>query len=77
MIAHLISGVVGIGLLAAFLGFMVVWVPAPPLIVIMIIALLLLTYDFVMELRSEMGRAKRCQANAKRRTCGRFASLAR
>ena len=59
MIAHLISGVVGIGLLAAFLGFMVVWVPAPPLIAIMIIALLLLAYDFVMELRSEMGRAKR------------------
>jgi hypothetical protein len=59
MAAHLISGVVGIGLLAAFLGFMVVWVPAPPLIVIMIIALLLLAYDFVMELRSEMGRAKR------------------
>ena len=59
MTAHLISGVVGIGMLAAFLGFMIVWVPAPPLIVIVVIALVLLSYDFVRELRSESGRAKR------------------
>ena len=51
MIAHLISGVIGIGMLAAFLGFMVVWVPAPPLIIIMILAGLLLLYDFVQTLR--------------------------
>ena len=51
MIAHLISGVIGIGMLAAFLGFMVVWVPAPPLIIIIILAGLLLLYDFVQTLR--------------------------
>ena len=39
MTAHLISGVIGIGMLAAFLGFMVVWVPAPPLIVIVVLVL--------------------------------------
>jgi len=59
MVAHLISGFVGIGGLAAFLGFMVVWVPAPPLIVIVVLALLLLSYDFIMELRAESDRAKR------------------
>lgn len=59
MTAHLISGVVGIGMLAAFLGFMIVWVPAPPLIVIVVVALALLSYDFVMELRAESARAKR------------------
>ena len=51
MAAQLISGIVGIGLLAAFLGFMIVWVPAPPLIVIVILAIGLLLYDFVQELR--------------------------
>jgi hypothetical protein len=51
MAAQLISGVIGIGMLAAFLGFMIVWVPAPPLIIIVVLALGLLTYDFVQELR--------------------------
>ena len=59
MMAHLISGVVGIGMLAAFLGFMIVWVPAAPLIVIVVLALALLSYDFIMELRAESSRAKR------------------
>jgi len=59
MIAHLISGVIGFGMLAAFLGFMIVWVPAPPLIVIVVLALALLLWDFLRELRSESGRAKR------------------
>jgi hypothetical protein len=56
MIAHLISGVVGIAMLAAFLGFMIVWVPAPPLIIIVVVALALLAYDFVMELRAESAK---------------------
>ena len=58
MIAHLISGVIGVGMLAAFLGFMLVWVPAPPLIIIVVVVLALLLYDFVRELRAESGRAK-------------------
>ena len=59
MIAHVISGVVGIAMLAAFLGFMIVWVPAPPLIVIVVLVLGLLCYDFIRELRAESSRAKR------------------
>jgi len=49
--AQLISGVIGIGMLVAFLGFMLVWVPAVPLIVIVVLSLALLLYDFVQELR--------------------------
>ena len=59
MIANLIAGVAGVGMLAAFLGFMIVWVPAPPLIIIVVLVLVLLSYDFIMELRAGSGRAKR------------------
>jgi hypothetical protein len=59
MTAHLISGVIGVGMLATFLGFMLVWVPAPPLIIIVVLVLALLLYDLAMELRAESGRAKR------------------
>jgi hypothetical protein len=51
MIAHLIAGILGIGGLVTFLGIMVWWVKAPPLIIIMILALVLLLYDFVQTLR--------------------------
>jgi hypothetical protein len=51
MMAHLISGVIGIAMLAAFLGFMIVWVPAPPLIIIVVVVMALLLYDFVQTLR--------------------------
>jgi hypothetical protein len=51
MFSHLIAGVVGIGMLAAFLGFMLVWVPAPPLIIIVVLSMALLLYDFVQTLR--------------------------
>jgi len=51
MMAHLISGVIGIGALAAFLGFMLVWVPALPLIIIVVVVMALLLYDFVQTLR--------------------------
>jgi hypothetical protein len=51
MIANLIAGVAGIGMLATFLGFMLVWVPAPPLIFIVVVVIALLVYDFVQTLR--------------------------
>ena len=51
MIANLIAGVAGVGMLAAFLGFMIVWVPAPPLIVIVVFVIALLLYDLVQTLR--------------------------
>jgi hypothetical protein len=51
MIAQLISGIIGIGLLTAFLGIMLWWVKAPPLIIIVVLVLVLLIYDFVQTLR--------------------------
>ena len=51
MIAQLIAGVLGIGMLATFLGIMVWWVKAPPLIIIVIGVMVLLVWDFVQTLR--------------------------
>jgi fatty acid desaturase len=51
MIAQLIAGVIGIGLLVTFLGIMVWWVKAPPLIIIIVVVIALLIYDFVQTLR--------------------------
>jgi uncharacterized membrane protein YfcA len=53
MTTILISGIIGIGGLAIFLGIMLVWVPAPPRIVICVGVMLLLIYDFVITLREE------------------------
>ncbi|MEX2129750.1 MAG: hypothetical protein WD871_16140 [Xanthobacteraceae bacterium] len=46
-----IGGVIGIALYAAFLGFMLLWVPAPPLIVIVVVCTALLLFDFYHTLR--------------------------
>jgi hypothetical protein len=46
-----ITGIIGIVLLSTFLAFMLVWVPAPPLIIIMVGVVLLLIYDFVRTVR--------------------------
>lgn len=48
----LITGIIGIAMLVTFLAFMVWWVPAPPLIVIMASVVALLLYDFVQTLRN-------------------------
>ncbi len=37
----------------AFLAFMVIWVPAPPLIIIMVSVMILAVVDFVQSLRSK------------------------
>ena len=52
MIMTAICGVIGIAMVTAFLGFMVVWVQAMPIIIIVVGVLLLLIYDFVQEIRS-------------------------
>lgn len=51
MIVTLIVGLIGIGLLIGFLGVMLWWVPATPLIVIVVGVLALLLYDFIQTLR--------------------------
>ena len=52
MIMTLITGLIGIAMLATFLGIMVWWVKALPLIIIVVVVLALLIYDFVQEVRA-------------------------
>ena len=59
MMMLLITGLIGIALLAIFLGIMVWWVKAVPLIVIVVGVLALLIYDFVQELRAASKGAAR------------------
>lgn len=55
----LVSGTIGIGMLATFLGIMVWWVKAPPLIIIMVFVVALLIYDFIQALRFGEGKSGR------------------
>jgi hypothetical protein len=59
MMTALVSGVIGIGMLATFLGIMVWWVKAPPLIIIVLFVLALLIYDFIQTLRFGEGKSGR------------------
>lgn len=47
----LITGIIGIALVVIFMGFMLVWVKAPPLIIICLFVLALLIYDFYISVR--------------------------
>jgi hypothetical protein len=47
MITVLITGIIGISMLFAFVGIMVWWVKALPLIIIFVLVGSLLLYDFV------------------------------
>jgi hypothetical protein len=55
----IIAGLLGIGGLSVFLGIMLIWVPATPLIIICVGVMLLLLYDFVNELRMESAKGRR------------------
>jgi hypothetical protein len=55
----LVSGVIGIAMLATFLGIMLWWVKAPPLIIIVIFVMALLIYDFIQTLRFGEGKSGR------------------
>ena len=48
----IITGLIGIALLFSFVGFMVVWVKALPLIVIVLIVGAMVIWDFVQTVRS-------------------------
>ena len=48
---NLVTGTIGLLLLLGFLGFMVVWIKAVPLIIIAVSVLLLVIYDFVVTMR--------------------------
>jgi hypothetical protein len=58
MMMTLITGIIGIAMLAVFLGIMVWWVKAPPLIIIVVGVLALLIYDFLQELRAAKDSAR-------------------
>jgi hypothetical protein len=59
MIMNLITGVIGIALLATFLGILLWWIKAVPLVVIMALVFLLLIYDFLRTLRYGENGARR------------------
>jgi hypothetical protein len=59
MFMNLVAGVIGIAMVVAFLGIMVWWVPALPLIVIVVGVMLLLIYDFVQTVRFGENYAQR------------------
>lgn len=46
-----ITGAIGIAMLSIFLGIMLWWVPATPLIIIVVGVMLMLLYDFIQTLR--------------------------
>jgi hypothetical protein len=52
MIMALITGLIGIAMVVTFLGFMVWWVKALPIIIIVVGVMALLVYDFVQTVRS-------------------------
>jgi hypothetical protein len=52
---NLITGMIGLGLVMTFLGIMVVWVKAIPLIVIVVGVMTLAVIDFVQSLRAPNG----------------------
>ncbi len=47
----IVTGLIGIATLFGFVGFMVVWVKALPLIVITVVVGLMVVYDFVQTVR--------------------------
>ncbi len=49
---NLITGIIGLALVMIFLGFMVVWVKAIPLIIIVVGVMILAVIDFVQTVRS-------------------------
>ena len=56
---NLITGIIGFAMAMIFLGFMLVWVPAPPLIIIIVGVMLLAVFDFVQSLRGTGNGARR------------------
>lgn len=49
---NIVAGLVGIALVFAFLGVMLIWVPALPLIIIVVLVMSLLLIDFWQSTRN-------------------------
>jgi hypothetical protein len=54
---NLVTGLIGLLLVMAFLGIMLAWVPAIPLMVIVVVVMGLLVCDFIASLRNGSGGA--------------------
>jgi hypothetical protein len=52
---NLITGIIGLALMMTFLGILVVWIKAIPLIVIVVGVVILAVVDFVHSLRTTNG----------------------
>lgn len=52
---NLITGLIGLALMMTFLGFLVVWIKAIPLIVIVVSVVILAVVDFIHSLRTTNG----------------------
>jgi hypothetical protein len=55
---NLITGIIGIAMVVAFAGFMLIWVQALPLIIIFLVVFVLLLTDFVQSLRGNNGTGR-------------------
>jgi hypothetical protein len=55
---NLVTGIIGLAMAMTFLGFMLVWVPAPPLIIIIVGVMLLAAYDFILSFRGGDGTVR-------------------
>lgn len=49
---NLITGLIGIASVCTFLGILLWWIKAPPLIIICVVVMALLIYDFYQSLRA-------------------------
>jgi hypothetical protein len=56
---NLVTGIIGLAMVMAFLGFMVVWVKAVPLIIIVVFVMILAATDLVQSLRTGNNGASR------------------
>ena len=50
---NLVTGIIGIAMVVVFMAFLLIWVPAPPLIIISLGVFALLAYDFYLSIRGQ------------------------
>jgi hypothetical protein len=59
MIKDIVSCAIGSAMVVIFLGIMIRWVPAPPLIIIVVGVMAMMFYDFYLTLRyGENGKGR-------------------
>jgi hypothetical protein len=56
LMTNFVTGLIGFFLVLAFVGFMLWWVPAWPLIIIVAVVMFLLLIDFLQSLRNSGAR---------------------